>query len=152
MKIRVMVADDHAMFRKALRMTLEATSHIEVVAEADDGYSLLKNFVVARPHVVCMDVNMPGLDGIETTRQLLSVQPLLKVIGLSAYIDHRVVADMLRAGARGYVIKMNAGTELPEAIRTVQRNGIFLSPHLGINDVHEFVRQARADSSLPKVR
>jgi len=130
-KIRVLLADDHAMFRDALRMTLEVDPDIEVVAQADDGKALLESMARLPVDVVCIDICMAGLDGIETTRQLLQRFPETKVIGLSAQDNPNVVADMLRAGARGYVLKMDVARELIDAIRRVHRNERYVSHALG---------------------
>lgn len=133
-KIRVMLADDHAMFRQALRMWLELAPDIEVVAEAHDSESVLQGAGAAPLDIVCMDVNMQGLNGIETTRQLLALYPDIKVIGLSAHIDPAWITSMLSAGACGYVVKGNSGDELLVAIRTVSRNQLYLSPELELKD------------------
>ena len=132
MKLRVLLADDHALFRDALRATLESEADIEVVAEAADGYGVLKCVGQSRPDVVCMDMNMPGLDGIEATRQLLAIHPHVKVIGLSCDVDPYRVGEMINAGALGYIDKMDAATELPLAIRRVSENQLFLRPKLDI--------------------
>lgn len=142
MKLRVMLADDHVGFREALRMYLELAPDIDVVAEANDGRSVLQGVGQASPDVVCMDLNMPGLDGIETTRQLLIIQPNAKVIGLSASVDLVRVAEMFSAGALGYVLKGSAGAELLAAIRTVSRKQTYLSAELGLKDVTELARYA----------
>lgn len=149
MKLRVMLVDDHAVFREALRMYLELARDIEVVAEASDGHSVLRSVDQARPDVVCMDLNMPGLSGIETTRQLLIIQPNAKVIGLSASVDLVRVAEMFSAGALGYVLKGSAGEELLAAIRSVSNNQSYLNPELGLKDVAELARYAmRAPTPL----
>ncbi len=149
MKVRVMLADDHAVFREALRMYLDLAPDIEVVAEATDGRNVLQSVDRARPDVVCMDLNMPGLSGIETTRQLLIIQPNAKVIGLSASVDLVRVAEMFSAGALGYVLKGSAGEELLAAIRSVSNNQSYLSPELGLKDVAELARHAmRAPTPL----
>lgn len=142
MKLRVMLADDHAVFREALRMYLELAPDMEVVAEASDGHSVLRSVSQARPDVVCMDLNMPGLNGIETTHQLLRIQPNVRVIGLSASVDLVRVAEMFSAGALGYVLKGSAGAELLAAIRTVSRKQTYLSAELGLKDAAELARYA----------
>ena len=115
--IRVLLVDDHALFREALRMSLEMSPDIEVVAEAHSSTSTLAALAQSLPDVVCMDINLVGYSGIELTRQLLALYPDLKIIGLSADSDPTRVADMRRAGACGYVIKAQAGVDLPQAIR-----------------------------------
>ena len=117
MTARILLADDHAMVREALRMLLERAAGIDVVAEVANGLAVLDAVSQTQPDVVCMDINMPGMNGIEATRQLLAAHPGLKVIGLSAHADEERIAAMIAAGAVGYVVKSNAGTELLEMIR-----------------------------------
>ena len=131
MKIRVLLADDHEMFRDALRMTLELDPGMQIVAQASNGQSVLDAMVRIPVDVVCLDMRMLGLGGIETTRLLLQRFPLTRVIGLSAYDDPVLVREMMDAGARGYVLKMDIGRELLQAIRRVHNNEIYLSPSLG---------------------
>lgn len=117
MSLKVLLADDHRIFRNALRMLLEEVPGIDVVAEVADGRKVLDAVRQTRPDVVCMDISMPGLSGIEATRQLLASCPSVKVIGLSAHDDALRTAEMLAAGALEYVVKSNAGVELLAAIR-----------------------------------
>jgi DNA-binding NarL/FixJ family response regulator len=137
MTLRVLLADDHALFREALRMVLELTSDIEVVAEVESGLQVLEAVARSRPDVVCMDLNMPGLDGVDATRQLQSTYPAVKVIGLSAHVDLPRVAAMCHAGAVGYVVKGSAGAELPRAIRQAALHQNYFSPELRIDNVAE---------------
>lgn len=143
MKLRVMLADDHAAFCDALCMWLEMAPDIEVVAVAHDGRSLLQGIGLARPDVVCMDLNMPGLDGVQTTRQLLQIQPDAKVIGLSASFDLVRVAQMFSAGALGYVLKGSASVELLTAIRQVNLKQNYFDPGLGVKDVADLAQYLR---------
>ena len=119
MKLRVMIADDHTIFRGALRMVLEADAETDVVAEAADGEEAVQLAATTQPDVVCMDINMPRMNGIEATRQLLAAQPGVKVIGLSAYTDLHFVQEMVDAGAVGFVTKGEAGDSLMFAIPRV---------------------------------
>ncbi|MBI2277650.1 MAG: response regulator transcription factor [Dechloromonas sp.] len=137
MKLRVLLADDHALFRQALSLSLEVQPDLAVVAAVDSGAALLAAFAAAAPDVVCVDVNMPGMNGIEVTRQLLARHPAARVVGLSADGSPAQAAAMVAAGARGYVIKMNAGSELPDALRRVARGAEFLSPELGVGSLDE---------------
>lgn len=149
---RVLLADDHKMFREALRALLEKNPGIEVVGEASDGREVLKLAGETKPEVVCMDVAMPGLNGIEATRRLVAALPGVKVIGLSAYSDQRFAVDMLDAGAAGYVTKAEAGEELLRAIRTVERQQTYLSPDVA-GGVLQALRNpsAHAVSSTPRL-
>lgn len=148
MKLRILLADDHDMLRKALRLTLEMEPDIEVVAEARDGYDVLQGVRELSPDVVCIDISMPGLNGIEATRQLLAIQPQVKVIALSCHTDPSQVAEMFNAGAHGYVLKMGASDELLPAIRMVSQNQTYLSPEfngLEIAELAKYATPARAD-------
>lgn len=132
MKIRVMLADDHALFRDALRMVLEMAPDMEVVAEAENGHQVLDCMAQFQPDVVCMDWSMPGLNGLQTTRQLLGIHPQAKIIGLSAHADLQRVVEMHRAGALGYVTKANAADELHTAIRQVCQGQTYFSSEIGL--------------------
>jgi DNA-binding NarL/FixJ family response regulator len=131
MKLRVLLADDSAMIREILRMILEMAPDIDVVGEVGNGRDVLIAVDKTSPDVVCMDINMPGMNGIEATQQLLAVHPNVKVIGLSVHTDHAQVADIIAAGARGYVVKEDAGSEMLSAIRAVCRCQTYFSRSLG---------------------
>lgn len=140
MRLRILLADDHQMFREALRLLLERNPDFEVVAETGDG---LEVFALARaiaPDIVCLDIGMPGLNGIEITRQVTAALPRIKVIALSTFSDRRYVKDMLNAGASAYVTKAQAGVELLRAIDAVRRNRSYLCP-----DATDAVKEAMFD-------
>lgn len=129
MKIRVLLADDHKMFRHGLKLILENDPDIEVVGEADDGTQALALSGNTSPDVVCMDISMPGMDGLEATRRLLSNSPASHVIGLSAHADTYRVMGMMNAGAYGFVTKSEASGEILQAIHEVHHTGKkYLSP------------------------
>ncbi len=132
MKIRVMLADDHALFREALCMVLEQAPDMEVVAEVESGNAVLARVAQVQPDVVCMDLSMPGLNGVETTHQLLRIYPQARIIGLSAHADLDRVVAMYRAGALGYVTKGNAADELHTAIRQVSQYQTYFSSEIGM--------------------
>jgi two-component system NarL family response regulator len=117
--IRIILVDDHTLLREALRVVLEQDSKLQVVAEAGDGESALRQADEFAPDVVVMDVALPGLSGIETTQRLLAQHPAIKVLALSTYLDRRIIQQMLDAGAHGYIVKSAAGTELKQGIFSV---------------------------------
>lgn len=134
MKIRVLIADDHGLFRNALRMSLEQYPDIEIVGEAIDGREVADAALEKKPQVICMDFSMPKLNGIEASKQLLLAVPNAKIICLSANIDLHLVSKMLHAGAVGFVEKAQAATELYDAIRAVYQNKYYFSTRLGITN------------------
>ncbi|MBI4290552.1 MAG: response regulator transcription factor [Betaproteobacteria bacterium] len=129
MKVRVLIVDDHKMFREALLLRLSKDPNIEVVGAASDGLDAIAKASELRPDVVCMDVNMPRLNGIDAARRLIAAQPGVKVIALSAHSHKRYIIEMLNAGAVGYVTKDEAGDALLRAIQAVQQEQIYLVPN-----------------------
>ncbi len=127
MNLRALVADDHDAFRRALRRLLEAERDVGDVAEARDGAEALVLASEFAPDLVCMDMRMPKLDGVEATRQLIAARPQVKVVGLSECADRASIAMMLNAGALGYVTKFEAVAELLKAIRAVFADQAYLS-------------------------
>ncbi len=112
--IRIMLVDDHTLVREALRTVLDQDSGMQVVAEVGDGDTALGAAAELAPDVVVMDVALPGISGIETTRRLLTRHPGMRVLALSTYLDRRIIQQMLDAGASGYIAKSAAGAELKQ--------------------------------------
>ena len=127
-KIRVLLADDHAILRKGVRMLIDAQPDMEVTGEAKTGREAIEEARKLNPDVVVMDVSMPELNGIEGTRQICDELPQTRVIGLSMHKDSVYVREILRAGARGYLLKDSDDEDLLRAIRAVSRGEAFLSP------------------------
>jgi DNA-binding NarL/FixJ family response regulator len=128
--IRVMLAEDHAIVRECLCSLLEKLPDMEIVCEAEDGRMAVERARELLPDVVIMDIAMPNLNGIEATRQIINEFPQIKVIALSVHSDRRFVADMLGAGAAGYVLKECPLDELVQAIRTVTAGESYLSSRI----------------------
>ena len=139
MDIRIIIADDHQIVRQGLKVLLDKEPDMQVVGEAEDGPSTVRMAKELVPHVVLMDIKMPDLNGIEATRQILSDQPDVKIIALSMYPDQRFVMNMLRSGARGYVLKDCAFEELAQAIRMVMANKTYLCPSVTEVVVKDYV-------------
>jgi DNA-binding NarL/FixJ family response regulator len=129
-KIRVLIADDHAILREGVRALLAATADIEVVGEAADGLQAVERARALDPDVVLMDIAMPGLGGIEATLELKKLGVRAKVLVMSQYEDREYVRRLLKAGVSGYVLKKSAGAELANAIRAVHRGGLVLDPEV----------------------
>lgn len=124
--IRVLLADDHTILRMALRLLLTREPDIEVVADVDRGSEAIRLAKELTPDVVVMDIAMPGMDGIDTTRRLLATSPGVKVLALSTHLERHFILQMLEAGASGYVVKSAEGAELLQAIRSVAQNRAYL--------------------------
>lgn len=128
MTLRILLADDHQMFRESLRSLLEQTGTMEVVAQTGNGLEVVALARETRPAIVCMDIGMPGMNGIEVTRKLMAAMPEIKVIALSVFFDQSYVTDMMLAGASAYVTKNEASSELLRAIEAVQHQRKYFSP------------------------
>ena len=116
MSVRIALVDDHQPFRERLRALLQRDRHIEIVVEASTGQELLDLAVTTAIDLVCMDIRLPGMSGVETTRRLLAMRPAVRVIGLSAYAEPHYVEAMLDAGAVGHFTKGDVGDALLRAI------------------------------------
>jgi DNA-binding NarL/FixJ family response regulator len=127
-KIAVLLVDDHAVVRQGLRALLEAEGDMVVVGEADDGRAAVVLAKKTLPDVVVMDVAMPGMNGLEATRQIVRNVPTAKVLVLTSYGDEDYVTQLLAAGAIGYLVKQTAASDLLKAIREVRRGNAFFSP------------------------
>jgi two-component system NarL family response regulator len=114
--VRVVLVDDHQPFRERLRALLQRDRHIEIVGETSSGSDLLEIVRATEVDVVCMDIRLPGMTGIEATRRLLALRPDVRVIGLSAYAEPHYVEGMLDAGAAGHFTKGDVGDALLRAI------------------------------------
>src|SRR6516165_7532822 len=126
--IRVLLADDHVMVRKGFRLILEAQPDMEIAGEAGNGRQAVDLAEKLHPDVVVMDVAMPELNGIEATRRLASSAPHTRVVALSMHKDSVYVREILRAGARGYLLKDSVAADLVAAVRAVAGGEGYLSP------------------------
>lgn len=133
--IRILLADDHAMLRAGLRALLDAEEGLEVVGEAGTGEEAVELAATLRPDVIVMDLSMPGIGGLEATRQIAgeaandaAAEPASRVLVLTMHAEEEHLLPVLEAGGSGYVNKRSADEELIEAIRTVARGDVFLYP------------------------
>lgn len=138
--VRILLADDHTIVRHGLRRMLEERPDWQVVAEACDGRRAIALAEQHKPDVAIIDVAMPLLNGIETTRQLIRKVPGLKVLVLSMHVDEVYVTQMLRAGATGYLLKDSADSDLFQAVAAVAQGQSFFSPAIARLMVDEYVR------------
>jgi len=142
--IRVLVADDHAVIRQGLKMLLESRPEIDVIGDCENGREALLMVEGSKPDVVLMDVVMPGLNGIEATRQIRRASPATRVVILSGFVDEEQITGAIRAGASGYLVKNSDVSELVLAIQTVHRGNQYYSAALSEGfDIPELQLQAR---------
>ena len=127
-KIRILLADDHSVVRQGFRLILEAQPDMEVVGEASNGREAIQQAEKLRPDVVVMDVALPELNGIEATRRINQALPRTRVLALSMHKDSVYVREILRAGARGYLLKDAIDSDLVDAVRHVARGEGYISP------------------------
>jgi DNA-binding NarL/FixJ family response regulator len=130
--IRILLADDHALVRQGFRMILAAQPDMQIVGEAGNGREAVELAEKLKPDVVVMDVAMPELNGIEATRRLIASTPRARVLALSMHKDSVYVREILRAGARGYLLKDSVDSDLLSAVRAVAKGDGYLSP--GVSD------------------
>jgi len=147
-KINVLLAEDHTIVRKGLRSLLDKESDISVVGEAQDGRNAVKKAEALQPDIVLMDIAMPGLNGLEATRQIKKRFPKMKVIILTVHANEEYVLQTLRAGASGYLVKKAAPADLISALRAVYRGESFLSSSVSKTIIDEYIRQAE---KTPKI-
>lgn len=139
-KIRVLIADDHAVLRTGLKLLLSAQPDMEVVGEAADGGEAMAKARALRPDVILMDLTMPGIGGSEATRRIKDESPGIKVLVLTMHDDPSYLRHLLEAGASGYVVKKSADADLLLAIRAAHRGEVFLDSSLAGGLVDEVIR------------
>ena len=144
--IRVLIADDHAVLRQSLRYLLESQSGLQVVGEASNGREAIDLAERLKPDVVLMDTIMPGLNGIEATRQIRRSLPKTKVLMLTGYMEDEHVAGALQAGASGFVIKKSDTDELLIGIKAVHRGNPYFSSAIGDGDLTDYLWQLKSNS------
>jgi two-component system response regulator NreC len=126
--IRILLADDHALVRQGFRMILSAQPDMQIVGEAGNGREAVELGEKLQPDLVIMDVTMPELNGVEATRRLAAVAPRARVLALSMHKDSVYVREILRAGARGYLLKDSVDADLLAAVRAIAKGEGYLSP------------------------
>jgi DNA-binding NarL/FixJ family response regulator len=140
-KIRVLVADDHTIVRQGLRAVLEREPDIEVVGEAADGREAVKKALALLPDVVVMDVSMPALNGLEATARIYREAPKVRILALTMHSSEEYVYSFLKAGARGYLLKESAASDLVDAIREVRYGNTYLHPSISIKVINEYLKR-----------
>jgi len=146
-KIKVIIADDHALVREGLRRLLELDPNIEVLTEVGDGQGAINMVRKLRPDIVLMDVNMPGTDGIIATRVIKREMPSVRVVALTIYEDEEVI-EMVKAGVSAYVLKDVAGSELIDTIYKVMDGEVVIHPRVANRLVKEITRSDKKKETV----
>jgi len=149
-KIRVLITDDHAMFRQGVRTLLAAEPDLEIAGEAKDAAEAVNLSRQNRPDVVLMDIGMTGMSSFEATRVIRKERPETRVVFLSMYDDDEYLAECVSIGASGYILKESPAEQLLTAIREVHRGGSYLSPRLLTRLVDDFRTQGREQVRQPR--
>jgi DNA-binding NarL/FixJ family response regulator len=144
-QIKVLLADDHTLVRAGLRKLLESIPDMVVVGEAGDGLELLSMAAQHQPHLVMMDIAMPGLNGLEATARLVKTSPDIRILILSMHQNEEYVRQALRHGAVAYLLKDAAPMELELAIKAVLRGETYLSPAVSKGVLSDYVQRLRGD-------
>lgn len=139
-KLRIVLGDDHTLVRQGLRKILEEKREWEVVAEAGDGREAVRQALALRPDVVVLDIGMPLLNGIESTRQIVRRHPEIRVLILSMHSDEAYITQALQAGAKGYLLKDSADTDLIRGVADVAAGKSFFSPAVARVMLDDYVR------------
>ena len=147
MTTRIVLIDDHKLFREGVKRILDFESSFEVVAEGDDGTSAVHLIEQYMPDVVLMDINMPSMNGVEATAEVTKKFPDMKIIILSIHDDENYVTHALKTGAQGYLLKEMDSDALIEAIKVVSEGGSYLHPKVTHNLVAEYRRLSETNGS-----
>jgi len=148
-KIKVLIADDHELIRQGVRLILHSVRAVQVVGEAVTGLQAVEQTQKLKPDVVVMDLAMPGLDGIEATRQIRAANPSTQVIVLTMHDSEIMVRRVLNAGASGYVLKSELANKLKTALRVVRRGSRYLSRQMSEQLMDRYLRQSGTGEELP---
>jgi two-component system response regulator NreC len=151
MPIRVILADDHHIVRQGLRLVLEK-EHIEVLGEASDGLEAIRLIQELLPEIAVVDLDMPGLDGLGVLRETARLSPQTRTIILTRHMEEPYAVEALRIGARGYVLKTQASTDLVAAIRHVDRGEVYLSPKISKAVVQAYLTNVEGPHGQLSVR
>jgi len=148
--IRVLLADDHSLFRSGIRMLVERMADVEIIGEARNGREIFELLKTLHPHIVLMDIAMPELNGLEATKRIVRDFPWMQILVLSMYATPDYVAQALRAGATGYLLKDAATSELEHAIKTVARGEIYVAAALPKPVVVDYLRRSKRAAKSQK--
>ena len=149
-KIRILLADDHTLFRQGVKNLLNTEPDLEIVGEVSNGGEAMEKAAEVRPDVVLMDIGMPGFSSFEATRQIKKNRPECKVLFLTMYDDEDYLVEGMEVGGSGYVLKDSAAAQLLGAIRDVHHGGSYLSPRMLAQLVDDFRSRIKTSSRTPR--
>jgi len=149
--IRVVLADDHAILREGVKLLLEAEPDIKVVGQASDGLEAVRLADELKPDLVLMDIQMPGVDGMEACERIARVAPAVRTLVLSQTDSEHHLVRVLQAGALGYVLKQSAAEELVDAVRTVMKGHVYLTPQMASSFVQMHFRKENEKQSRSRL-
>jgi len=149
-KIRILLTDDHTLFRQGIKTLISAEPDMEVVAEASNGTDAVAVAAETRPDVILMDIGMAGLSSFEATRQIRKGRPEAKVLFLTMYDDEDYLVECMEVGAAGYVLKDSPAAHLISAIRDVHKGGSYLSPRMLSQLVDDFRSRIKSNHQMPR--
>lgn len=138
-KLKIFLIDDHAVVREGMKRLIDAAPGMETVGESDDGAKAIEAILQLKPDIALIDVNMPGMSGVETTRALKREMPEVKVVALTVHEDTSYLRELMEAGISGYVLKRAAADELTQALKAVSGGSIYVDPRMMTKFVSTFV-------------
>lgn len=150
-KIKVLLVDDHPMVLEGIKAFLSSKANIEIIGEASDGEEAIAKVKILAPDIILMDISMPALNGIETTRIIRDIDPSVKVIILTMHDDKEYVLQFMESGARGYVLKKTSPSLLIQAIEAVYRGDVFLSPEISQTVLLEYQKLHQPQNGSQKI-
>jgi DNA-binding NarL/FixJ family response regulator len=151
-KLRVFLAEDHLVVREGIKRVVNAEEEMEVIGEAGDGLQVLEQVLASRPDIILMDISMPGLDGVQTTRKILEAWPEAKVLALTAHEDRGFLRAVLEDGAVGYILKTSSPREVIEAIRIVASGRPYLDAAIASEVYRGLLNKNSDKDASPRVR
>ena len=147
-KIKIILADDHRIFRDGIKSLLSDNEYISIIGEASNGNELLELLKTLKTDIVIVDITMPGLSGIETTKQITILYPEISVMILSMHTNEEFIINAINAGAKGYLPKDTSKEELLDAVKILSEGGEYYGKSVSDNFLKSFIKKQKADQNL----